>query len=239
MTIPMFVAAAVALGVAGSLHCAGMCGPIAASLPAASSPRWRFLFGRAAYNLGRVSTYTALGAIVGLGGSAVALAGYGRLLSVVSGAMMILLAVAQLVFHRSVPVPAVLLRLTMPLRKRLGQLLQRHDMLALFGIGLLNGMLPCGLVTAALAGAAGAGSPMSAAAFMAVFGLGTTPMMAALAVGLPLATDRWRSRLRVAAPIIALVMGGIITIRGMGLGIPMVSPAMPKVVTTSSCCSGR
>ncbi|MBU3742845.1 MAG: sulfite exporter TauE/SafE family protein [Candidatus Kapabacteria bacterium] len=235
----MDVAAALALGLAGSLHCAGMCGPIAASLPATSASHMRYLAGRAAYNVGRVMTYAALGSIVGLGGSAISLAGYGRVLSIVSGVMMIGLAVAQLVFHRSVPVPAMVLRLTMPLRQKLGHLLQRHGILALFGIGLLNGMLPCGLVTAALAGAAGAGSVLSAATFMAVFGLGTTPMMAALAVGIPLATDRWRSRLRVAAPVIALVMGTIITIRGMGLGIPMLSPAVPKVATTSACCSGH
>ena len=74
--------------------------------------------------------------------------------------------------------------------------------------------------------------------FMAAFGLGTTPMMAALALAAPVMSGRWKSTLRVAAPVVALAMGVLITLRGMGLGIPMISPK-PVTTTSASCCTSH
>ena len=227
------------LGLAGSLHCAGMCGPLVAALPSPEQRTLSFIVGRLVYNLGRVSTYAMLGAVVGLGGSALSLAVHGMTISIVSGALMIVLAVAQLLLHWSVPVPAVVHRLLQPLRRRLAGLMQHHSMAALAGVGMLNGLLPCGMVTAALVGSAGSGSVLGSTGFMVAFGIGTTPMMAALAIGLPMATVRWKTRFRTIAPVVALLLGIVITVRGMGLGIPMLSPPSPQQHTTASCCTGH
>jgi uncharacterized protein len=227
------------MGLAGSMHCAGMCGPIAMALPRGDGGASALIAGRLAYNLGRVATYTVMGAVIGLGGSAISLAGYGHDLSLLAGITMIIMAIVQLLLHRSVHTPAWLLRLTSPLRTRLGRLLQHRSVAALFGIGLLNGILPCGMVTAALVGAAGTGNVSDAMLFMASFGIGTTPMMAAIALGAPLATQRLRATFRTAAPVVALVMGCVILVRGMGLGIPFLSPVEPTPLEKAACCSGH
>lgn len=227
------------LGMAGSMHCAGMCGPLVAALPTPEHRSASFMAGRIAYNVGRVSTYAILGAVVGLGGSALSMAIHGMTVSVVSGVLMIMLASAQLLLHWSVPVPAQVHRLLQPTRKRLATLMQHHSVAAMAGVGMLNGLLPCGMVTAALVGAAGAGSALNAAGFMTAFGMGTAPMMTALAVGLPMATGRWKNRFRTAAPIVALLLGVVITVRGMGLGIPMLSPASPLQHNPAPCCTGH
>jgi len=216
-----------------------MCGPLVAALPTPEHRSASFIVGRIAYNVGRVSTYAILGVVVGLGGSVLSMAIHGMTMSVVSGVLMIMLASAQLLLHWNVPVPAQVHRLLQPMRKRLATLMQQHSVAAMAGVGMLNGLLPCGLVTAALVGATGTGSALSAAGFMTAFGIGTVPMMTALAVGLPLATGRWKNRFRTAAPIVALLLGVVITIRGLGLGIPMLSPASPKQQNAASCCAGH
>lgn len=231
--------AGVLMGLAGSMHCAGMCGPIALALPKGQGGMMSMIGGRLAYNGGRILTYALFGAVVGLGGSGISLAGYGRDLSIIAGVLMIAMALAQMVLHRTVHTPQWFLRWTSPLRTRLGGLMQRRSTSALFGIGLLNGALPCGMVTAALVGAVGTGSVFDAVLFMASFGLGTTPMMAAIALGAPMATARVRTAFRSAAPVIALVMGCVILVRGMGLGIPFLSPAEQKPHQPAACCSGH
>lgn len=227
------------MGLAGSMHCAGMCGPIALALPRGEGGMWTLISGRMVYNAGRILTYAMFGVVVGLGGSGISLAGYGRDLSIIAGMLMILMALLQLLWHRTMHTPQWFLRWTSPLRVRLGGLMQRRSMAALFGIGLLNGALPCGMVSAALIGAVGTGNVMDAMLFMASFGLGTTPMMAAIALGAPMATTRVRTAFRTAAPVIALVMGCVILVRGMGLGIPFVSPAVQHEHQTAACCSGH
>jgi len=226
------------LGLAGSLHCAGMCGPIAAALPRGTGGGSALVMTRLTYNVGRILTYTALGVVIGLGGSVISLAGYGRALSILSGALMVVLALAQIIWHWNVPVPQGIMRRTAPIRRWLSTLMQSHSAGAMLGIGLLNGLLPCGMVTAALVGAAGMGSVLESGLFMAAFGLGTTPMMAALALAAPVMSGRWKSTLRVAAPVVALAMGVLITLRGMGLGIPMISPK-PVTTTSASCCTSH
>lgn len=227
------------VGLAGSMHCAGMCGPLVAALPSPEHRTASFFIGRLLYNAGRIATYSVLGAIVGLGGSVLSMAVHGQTVSLISGILMIILAMAQLLLHWSVPVPDVVHRLLQPLRARLAGMMRQHGLAAMTGIGMLNGLLPCGMVTAALVGAAGMGSMLYAAGFMTAFGLGTLPIMLALAIGLPFVAGTWRARLGTAAPVMALLMGILIMVRGMGLGIPLLSPPTPKQVSTASCCSGH
>lgn len=224
------------LGLAGSLHCAGMCGPIAMSLPSAGGRGARRVIEKSTYQIGRVATYALLGLVVGFGASAFDLAGYGRIASITAGVLMIATAVIQIVWHRS-PIPSGPIHtLTAPVRRWLGELLKQRSMLALAGIGALNGLLPCGLVTSALLGSAATTQPIDAMVFMTFFGIGTMPMMLSIALGGAFLTERIRVKMRVALPVVALAVGAIVLLRGMALDIPFISPPEAKPTANVHCC---
>ena len=104
--------------------------------------------------------------------------------------------------------------------------------------GLLNGLLPCGLVYAALAGAAATGGPLGGALFMAAFGLGTIPAMLAVSLAGRLITAPWRARFQRAVPVAMAVLAVLFIVRGLSLGIPYLSPDLsPEAVAGGrSCC---
>jgi sulfite exporter TauE/SafE len=230
------LAAGLVLGLAGSLHCAGMCGPIAFALPRTGRRAWAEAAHRMTYQFGRVTTYTALGAIVGIGGNAISLSGYGRTLSIAAGAVMLLALALQLLWGREIISGKPVEKIIAPLKRSISQLLTQHGAAAHFGIGLLNGLLPCGLVTAALLGALGTGAISSSALFMFGFGGGTLPVMSAISIGGARLSCRVRQRLRYAAPAIGVVVATLFLLRGMALGIPHISPAA-FTPSHHSCCS--
>ena len=93
-------------------------------------------------------------------------------------------------------------------------------------LGSINGLLPCGLVCAAGAGSAAAGSLGESVAYMAVFGLGRLPMLLGLALSgraLPL---RWRTGIQGSVPWTLGLVGVLLIVRGLGLGIPYLSLAV-------------
>ncbi len=231
--------AGLVLGLGGSLHCVGMCGPIAIALPSTAPAKtgrigWPQAGQKMAYQFGRVTTYTLLGAIVGLGGSWIALTGYSRTLSIVSGIAMIAALAIQLLWKRELITGRRIGRVIKPIKHGLSVLLKHHGTLTHYGIGLLNGLLPCGLVTAALLGSLGTGSVTAGAIFMLGFGLGTVPLMSAIAIGGSRLSCRMRQRLRYAAPAISMVIATLFILRGMALGIPHISPS--KISAGATAC---
>lgn len=232
----MEIIAGLLIGLAGSLHCVGMCGPIALALPGGPARGWRYVAGRGGYLLGRIATYAIIGAIVGTGVGAVTIAGSESIVSLLAGGMMVVTAVLQLAWHRSLLPQGPLVRMTNPVRHALQRLLQRHSVLALTGIGMLNGMLPCGLVLSAAFGSAAVGDSLGGAAFMVAFGLGTLPSMGVMSFGGGLLAQRLRSY-RLVMPAVALLLGVLLLVRGMNLGIPMVSPKAPSPHQEANCCS--
>lgn len=235
----MDLLAAFMLGIAGSLHCIGMCGPIALALPRGEGGVVSLVGGRVLYQAGRISVYMLLGMLAGLGGSIVAIAGYERYVSVIAGSLMIMAVVVQLLWHTSILPVERLTKWTGPLRSRIMPMLRRNSPVAMIGLGALNGLLPCGLVTVALMGSIGAATPVDGAMFMAVFGLGTAPVMLALAVGMRLLPQWVRLKHRLVVPTVALVLGLVFVLRGSALGIPYLSPEAPSHAKTASCCSGH
>lgn len=208
------------LGFAGSAHCAGMCGPLALALPVVGTGPWGHGLSRLAYNAGRVATYAALGVVFGLIGRTLAVAGLQRWVSIGAGAVLLL----------AVAVPRWRLignSLVLPvgwLKGALGALLRRRGVGSLFLLGLLNGLLPCGLVYVACAAAAATGALLTAVEYMAVFGLGTTPMMLALSLAGTLIQPSMRLRFQRLVPVSLALVGVLLVLRGLGLGIPYVSP---------------
>jgi sulfite exporter TauE/SafE len=220
--------AAFLLGLAGSLHCAAMCGPLALAVPVVGSSKLAILLSRTVYNGGRVATYVMLGLVSGTVGKTLALAGLQRSLSIGMGSIILLIV---LLLPAATRVQS-LTRLLMWVKQKFAFFLQERSYAALLALGLLNGLLPCGLVYAAAAGAVTTGSVTRAAEFMAMFGLGTLPMM--LGLGLLGARARFRLHSPNLVRITTLVMGTLLILRGLGLGIPMVSPAYAD--QRPACC---
>lgn len=223
------------LGFVGSIHCVGMCGPLALMLPGKDAARWRFLAERLLYNLGRTVTYTALGVVFGALGLVVALAGYQRWLSMVVGVVLLLAAFVpwmQRYLGR-------LEQLTAGTLKRVVQWIQhlyrRGGSASMLAIGVLNGLLPCGLVYAAVATAVTAGTVAGSAVFMASFGLGTIPAMFAVALAGGLLSVTWRTRLRRLIPVALAVLGILLILRGLSLGV-FLSPDLREALFTPGVC---
>jgi len=216
------------LGLVGSLHCAGMCGPLALAVPGTALAPAQFALGRVTYNLGRIVTYCALGMIFGLFGKTLLLAGIQRSVSISLGVILIV----GVFTSRKLALWKPVTWLVNQLKSRMSGLLRQRSLAAVGALGLLNGLLPCGLVYVAAAGATATGHMLSGAIYMAAFGAGTLPMMLAIGLGGKLVPLAFRLKLRAAIPTAVFVMGTLLILRGMSLGIPYVSPNLAG----GSCC---
>lgn len=219
------------LGFVGSAHCAGMCGPLALALPGGGT-RATFVVGRLLYNLGRMATYMLMGAFFGLLGHGFALAGLQRWVSLVLGIVILVGVFVSPRFANALPVT----RFVSWLKATLGRLFQQRALTSLFGVGLLNGLLPCGLVYIACAGATATGNLWSGVDYMIAFGLGTVPMMLAISLIGTKLQFVLRLRLQRLIPASLAILGALLLLRGMALGIPYVSPNLPAQPGAASCC---
>src|ERR1035437_751084 len=218
------------LGLVGSLHCAGMCGPLALALPAAGNSTPTYVLGRVAYNAGRIITYCLLGIVFGLMGLTFLLAGLQRWVSIALGVALLLGLFASRRLARWNPVTSAVNQL----KSRMSVLLRRRSFAALAILGLLNGLLPCGLVYVACAGAAATGGVFAGARYMAAFGAGTVPMMLVISLSGKLVPPSLRLKLVKAIPVCVFLLGTLLILRGMSLGIPYLSPDLSG--TGASCC---
>jgi len=222
---------ALLLGVAGSLHCAGMCGPLALALPVPTSGLLVYGAGRLAYNGGRVLTYAVLGTVFGFLGRTLFVAGLQQWMSIAIGALLLL----GLVISPKAASWGPVIRAVSVLKQAMGNMLRRRGIWPLGLLGLLNGLLPCGLVYVACAGAAATGGVLSGALYMVVFGLGTVPVMLAISLSGKLvhaALRRWLVRL---VPVSVGLVAVLLILRGLGLGIPYVSPNLVSA-DGAACC---
>ncbi len=222
---------AIALGLIGSLHCVAMCGPLQLALPMPSGGAGRIILGRLIYQLGRITTYGLLGVIGGLAGKSIFLAGFQRWLSILLG----IAVLAGFLVSKRVAVSAPVVRLVAKLKLAMSAQLRRRSFRSLGLLGLLNGLLPCGLVYVALAGATARGGIGAGVGYMAAFGLGTIPMMLAISLSGRLFPPAWRLKLNGAIPFGVALLAVLLILRGMSLGIPYVSPDLATGAT--SCCA--
>ncbi len=218
------------LGLVGSLHCAGMCGPLALALPQSGKGKAAFVVGRLVYNAGRILTYCVLGLIFGIVGRAIWLAGLQRWVSIALGGALLLGLLASRRRVLSTPLIVVV----DSLKSRMATLLRRRSLASLGVLGLLNGLLPCGLVYVACAGATSTGGVWAGTQYMGAFGIGTLPLMLAIGLSGKLVPVSLRLRLRKAIPISVCFLATLLILRGMSLGIPYLSPDL--TATNPSCC---
>jgi sulfite exporter TauE/SafE len=214
-----------------------MCGAIALALPGrlgAAGPDWRYLAGRVLYNLGRITTYSVLGAAAGLAGQSLQIAGWQQGLSITSGVLILLLVVVPERYKAQAARPLGLDRLLTWVKQTLTYFFQQHSWQAFLLTGALNGLLPCGLVYLALAGALAMPGMGGAVAYMALFGLGTLPLLLGLSLTGRLVPLAWRRRLTLAVPYLATVLALLFIVRGLGLGIPYMSPRLSPPAAAQS-----
>jgi uncharacterized protein len=226
-------------GLLGSFHCVGMCGPIAMALPFSGSSGLRYYAGRLLYNGGRIITYASLGALAGAFGKSLHMAGLQQTVSIVSG----LLILALLVLPAALKGKASGLLGTDKainwVRRKLGFFFKQNTLGSLFMVGMLNGLLPCGFVYIALAGAISAPGIGGAVIYMALFGLGTFPLMFLVSLSGKLVSLKLRKAFNKTVPYVGICLAVLFIMRGLNLGIPYLSP---KVVETAinhteiSCC---
>jgi len=214
--------AGLGMGIAGSFHCIGMCGPLALSIPLNGASFTARLLSVLFYNLGRTLTYFLMGAVLGWAGYRVAITGYQQYFSIIMG----ILLLVMLLPAAYLPEIKGLKRIQQGLKKLLSRFLMRRNRpLSFLMIGALNGLLPCGLVYMAIAAALVIGEGLTSGIFMAAFGLGTIPLMALLMLTGHHLSFSLRLRIKKLLPFFVALVAVLMILRGLNLGIPYVSPA--------------
>jgi len=225
------IIAALSMGLLGSFHCIGMCGAIAISLPLNEQSTWSRLAGGLLYNLGRISMYGLIGLVFGSLGLGFSIVGLQQSLSILLG-VTILIAVFFPPFMRWLEGQnKYMAALQQWLRSKMASLFKKNNAFALVGIGLMNGLLPCGLVYIAVAGALSTGDTLGGMLYMMLFGLGTLPMMLLASQFRGLVPTSVRNKVRMALPYLACILALLFILRGMNLGIPYVSPILQHEAT--------
>jgi uncharacterized protein len=220
LLIPGFV-----IGLAGSLHCVGMCGPIAMSLPLQGKTTLGKMLGSFLYNSGRVTTYAGFGLLFGFIGRSFAWFGWQQKISISLGIIILLFLVMPKLFPDKSLHPKIQ-QIMAVIRQKLSLYLFRGNPASLYATGLLNGLLPCGLVYMALSGATVTGEALNGALFMIFFGLGTLPAMFFTAIFGSWLKQPIRARIRKWYPALMVIMATLLILRGLNLGIPLVSPKL-------------
>jgi sulfite exporter TauE/SafE len=215
------------LGLAGSLHCVAMCGPLMLAIPLSGAARWGAVGQTLVYQFGRISMYVILGLLFGLLGKGVALAGFQQVLSIVAGAMLLFAAFFAVEWERAARAVPGMYQLTRWVQQRIGSLLRSRAVGTTFGVGLLNGLLPCGLVYAAIAGAISMAGGRQGAVFMALFGLGTLPLLLVLIGTGQRFGPVWRRRFQIVQPVLLAVAGLLLLTRGLHLDLSLIESAVP------------
>lgn len=211
----MWLLSAFALGLVSSLHCVGMCGPLVLSV-ARGRPA---LFG---YHFGRIGVYALLGMVAGLFGRGVRLAGFQQVFSISLGVVILVVLFGG--WKAGVP----------GLYALVGRLWRWESRMKFVVLGMANGLLPCGMVYLALAvSSTGVGE---AVGFMVFFGMGTLPLLLGVSVFSRYMGVSMRGRLRKVLPVVVASVGVLLILRGMGLGIPWVSPVLPAGAREAISC---
>ena len=221
--------AAILLGLGGSLHCILMCGP----LHIAFLNNRKLFLERIYLNLGRVITYVLLGALIGLVGKLIPLFQIQQSVSIVSGILILLVYFVPKLIGKEIQIAPVNKLVSQNISKILNH--KSKSPFSYLLLGMLNGLLPCGLVyTALIASVAqiGLGNSMR---FMALFGLSTIPAMflfALLGKGL-LEKVKQKRIMGYLLNIIVLIVGVLFILRGLNLGIPFISPQDLELLDSS------
>ncbi|WP_372917615.1 sulfite exporter TauE/SafE family protein [Salegentibacter sp.] len=228
---------ALIFGLLGSFHCIGMCGPIAFLLPVDRENSLRKAGQVSLYHLGRIFSYALIGLLFGVIGKSFGLFGLQQQLSIAVGILMILVIFLPYKTFGKINGSGPVYRFISKVKSGLGQSLKKKTPDTFFTAGFLNGFLPCGLVYMAVFGAVASANALEGSLYMMLFGLGTVPMMTAAVYLGNFIGAGVRQKITKAVPVFVVIIGLLFIIRGMGLGIPYLSPIemTPKITAVQSC----
>lgn len=229
----MIILSGFLIGLVGSLHCIGMCGPIAVALPANSDSKFKVMLDRLLYNFGRVVTYTFLGVVFGLLGNRISLVGLQQTVSIALGLIIILAVLTPASIKSKVIQFPVFSHINNAVKTAFKRLANTKSTATFFNIGIVNGFLPCGFVYVGIAGAITTGTILGSASYMALFGLGTIPIMLATSMFGQVINLNIRRKINKLIPVLAILLAVIFILRGLNLGIPYLSPKLTKAAANT------
>lgn len=204
------------MGFIGSAHCIGMCGPLALAVPSKSDTLMSKVWSGLLYNLGRVSTYCLFGATIGISQKFLIPLVLQSHISIIMGVILILISLSYFLFKNKRIVFSRQNIFYQKVSNALGVLYKNPSSLSVVGIGFLNGLLPCGLVYAALATAFASMSFYKSILFMAFFGFGTLPIMWGVVFFANYFTPAIRLKMKILSPVVYAIAGTLLIIRGCG-----------------------
>lgn len=231
------IISAIILGFMGSLHCVGMCGPIAFMLPVDRTNNVKKFIQIFIYHFGRLSAYGLLGLVFGLLGKGLFVFGMQQKLSIAIGVLMILVIIIPYKTFSKYNFSKPVYKIIGKVKNRLGKELQKKTPDTFLTIGFLNGFLPCGLVYMALFGAIAMGDALQGALYMILFGVGTIPLMTSAIYFSSILKSTAKQKIQKLIPVFVVLIGALFILRGLGLGIPYVSPKpVTEVITAEIEC---
>ncbi len=227
MTLWPIILSGFTLGAAGSLHCAGMCGPLSLALPVQHFSALHKFLALFLYQVGRVITYSVIGLFFGLAGRQLFITGYQQWFSIGMGVLV--LAIAALYWIQK---KRVRLSFLAPFYQSVQGLIMRilrssTNVMSFLLLGMANGLLPCGMVYIALATSLSFSQTGESVLFMAMFGAGTLPAMMFIGYAGVMIKPELRSVFRKMTPVFISLMAVLLILRGLNLGIPFISPELP------------
>ncbi|ODT52746.1 MAG: hypothetical protein ABS68_07605 [Niastella sp. SCN 39-18] len=231
-----FIAGGFVLGFFSSMHCVGMCGPLAMALPVHHLSHLKRFTVLLLYQFGRIVTYASLGLLFGFAGRHIYIAGFQQWFSIGIGILIFVLLILYYFYKKNVQ-PPFMLTFYKKIQGVIIALLQsKKNLFSYLLIGMANGMLPCGMVYVAIAAALTSTAIDQSVWFMMMFGLGTLPAMMAIGYFGTSLSFNVRAAMRKAVPYGIALMAMVLILRGMNLGIPFISPVLQSAPGVAAEC---
>jgi len=208
---------ALILGFAGSVHCLGMCTPLAMAV---TSMRPAAVLNRIVYNAGRITIYSLAGALVASAGMIIPLYRYQNVFSIALGLTLLIVGLGGIKRLRIERWSRVVQHITLKIKSMFAAQLTRKTRGAMFVLGALNGLLPCGLTLTALTWCITLRGPLDGFNFMLLFGAGTLPVMLGLTGILPALANKFNWNIQKLTTTVLIVSGCILIARVFFVHIP-------------------
>ncbi len=209
------------IGLASSLHCIGMCGPLALAIPLDYRNTKKQISGSIQYNTGRIASYSFLGLIVGLAGVSLKLLITFQIISIASGILMLLFATNKFTQKLSI-LRKINNFLFSVISNLFGKIRKSQSSFKPTLFGIVNGLLPCGMVYISIMNALTAENLLFSILSMTAFGVGTFFTMFFIPILYNISS--LKNKFQKLTPIVLLIVGLVLILRGMNLGIPFISP---------------
>lgn len=230
------IIAGLTLGLVSSFHCIGMCGPLTLALPLHHRSVLLRFAGLLLYQLGRITTYSFIGLLFGFVGRRIYIQGYQQWFSIGLGIIILFMAALYFLHRYDFHVP-FFKSFYIRVQKLISFFLQKADNpFGFFTMGMANGLLPCGMVYIALITTLSFTTITESISFMAMFGAGTLPAMMLVGMAGQFVKPAVRGAMQKAVPWFVVLVGVVLVLRGMNLGIPFVSPALPGAAEDAVVC---